>query len=132
MAFRTLITAAFAVFVSTIPASAQECVTVDAFVEEVKTLAPIIMIAKADAAVKIVDRLNKNRAEMGSEPVMGKTVLIGFVDEPDGSVSIGVAIFDTNGCGIKDTVVLLKIEQWAAFATSAGVTADDFVVLQGA
>jgi len=131
MAVRTLIAAAFAVFVSTISANAQECVTVDAFVEEVKTLAPIIMIAKADAAVKLVNRLNKNRVAIGSNPVPGKTVLIGFIDEPDGSVSIGVAIFDTNGCGIKDTVVLLKIEQWAAFATSAGVTADDFVVLQG-
>lgn len=113
-----------------IPAHSQECYTRDAFFEAVKHPDTVIMIAKPDAAKKIVAKLNENRVKNGMHPVDGRSMAIGILKDSAGNTKVGVAIFDANECVISETVILLPLEHWAAFALEAGVSAEDFAVLQ--
>lgn len=134
MAIRSLIGIATAIalvsFVNIPVASAQDCYKRDDFFEAVKDPETVIMVAKEEAAKKIVAKLNENRVNNGMHPVDGRSVAIGLLKDSAGNTKVGVAIFDANDCVISETVLVLPLEHWAAFALDAGVTADDFAVLQ--
>ena len=119
------------VFLSTsTPALAQECYTRDAFFEAVKHPDTVIMIAKESAAKKLVAKLNENRVKNGMHPVDGRSMAIGILKDSAGNTKVGVAIFDENDCVISETVLVMPLEHWAAFANEAGVSAEDFAKLQ--
>lgn len=120
-----------AVFLSiSTPALAQECYTRDAFFEAVKHPDTVIMIAKESAAKKLVAKLNENRVKNGMHPVDGRSMAIGILKDSAGNTKVGVAIFDANDCVISETVLVMPLEHWAAFANEAGVSAEDFATLQ--
>lgn len=112
------------------PARSQECVTLDNFVEAVKPGKPKILIANAAATEKIEAYLNANRATTGMDPVDLSIVVIGVMPSNSGEFAVGTAFFDHNGCILSDTVAVVTLDQWAAFAVSAGTSADDFSPLQ--
>jgi hypothetical protein len=121
----------FAVLVmSAVPAMAQECYKRDDFFEAVKHPDTVIMIANADATKKLVSKLNENRAKNGMHPIDGRSLAIGILKDRAGVTQVGVAIFDAQDCVIRETVILLPMEHWVAFANEAGVTAEDFAKLQ--
>jgi hypothetical protein len=121
----------FAVLVmSAVPAMAQECYKRDDFFEAVKHPDTVIMIANADATKKLVAKLNENRAKNGMHPIDGRSLAIGILKDRAGVTQVGVAIFDAQDCVIRETVILLPMEHWVAFANEAGVTAEDFAKLQ--
>ncbi len=121
----------FAVLVmSAVPAMAQECYKRDDFFEAVKHPDTVIMIANADATKKLVAKLNENRAKNGMHPIDGRSLAIGILKDKAGVTQVGVAIFDAQDCVIRETVILLPMEHWVAFANEAGVTAEDFAKLQ--
>lgn len=134
MALRSLIGIAIVIALLSLspimPAHSQECYTRDAFFEAVKHPNTVIMVAKPGAAKKIVTKINENRVKNGMHPVDGRILAIGILKDSAGNTKVGVAIFDANECVISETVILLPLEHWAAFALEAGVTADDFAVLQ--
>lgn len=111
-------------------AAAQQCYTRDAFFEAVKHPDTVIMIAKESAAKKIVAKLNENRVKNGMHPVDGRSMAIGILKDSAGNTRVGVAIFDENDCVISETVLVMPLEHWAAFANEAGVSAEDFARLQ--
>lgn len=119
-----------AVFLISTPALAQECYTRNDFFNAVKHPDTIIMLAKEAAAKKIVAKLNENRVKNGMHPVDGRSVAIGILKDSAGNPKVGVAIFDANECVISETVLVMPLEHWAAFALEAGVTAEDFAKLQ--
>lgn len=132
MAFRALIGIAIVIaLLSLTPVVySQECYNRDAFFEAVKHPDTVIMIAKEGAAKKIVAKLNENRVKNNMHPVDGHSLAIGILKDSAGNTKVGVAIFDANECVISETVLVMPLEHWAAFALEAGVTADDFAVLQ--
>lgn len=132
MALRSLIGIATVIALLSLSpiASSQECYNRDAFFEAVKHPDTVIMIAKQDAAKKIVAKLNENRVKNGMHPVDGRSLAIGILKDSKGETKVGVAIFDANECVISETVIVLPLEHWAAFALEAGVSAEDFVILQ--
>lgn len=119
----------FALIFST-GASAQQCYTREDFFNAVKHPDTIIMIAKESAAKKIIIKLNENRIKNGMHPVDGRSMAIGLLKDSAGNTKVGVAIFDANECVISETVLVMPLEHWAAFANEAGVSAEDFAVLQ--
>ena len=133
MAFRALIGIATVIALLSLSpiASAQECYNRDAFFEAVKHPDTVIMIAKQDAAKKIVAKLNENRVKNGMHPVDGRSLAIGILKDSKGETKVGVAVFDETECVISETVIVMPLEHWAAFALEAGVSAEDFAVLQG-
>ncbi len=118
----------FALAIST-PAQA-ECVLMDRFVDAMRPANPSFMIANKEAHRKAIKKLNENRVSNGSYPLEATTLMIAVVKMEDGSYTVAVAMFDKDGCAVKESVVILTIEQWAAFAVSAGISADDFIVFQ--
>lgn len=132
MALRALIGIAIVIaLLSLTPvAYSQECYNRDAFFEAVKHPDTVIMIAKESAAKKLVAKLNQNRVKNGMHSVDGRSVAIGLLKDSAGNTKVGVAIFDANECVISEAVLVMPLEHWAGFALEAGVTADDFVVLQ--
>lgn len=117
-------------FVGLNPAKAQECITLDRFVENVRPSKPKILIANASATQKITALLNANRMKSGLPPVDTSILVIGIFPLKTGDFGVGTAFFDKNGCVLPDTVVVITLDQWAAFAVSAGTDADDFSPLQ--
>jgi hypothetical protein len=115
---------------TSVPAIAQECYKRDAFFEAVKHPDTVIMIANADATKKLVAKLNENRAKNGMHPIDGRSLAIGILKDRAGVTKVGVAIFDAQDCVIRETVILLPMEHWVAFANEAGVSAEDFAKLQ--
>lgn len=134
MAFRALIGIAIVIALLSLspimPAHSQECYKRDDFFEAVKHPDTVIMIANAEATKKLVAKLNENRAKNGMHPVDGHSLAIGILKDKNGVTQVGVAIFDAQDCVIRETVILLPMEHWAGFAAEAGVSADDFAVLQ--
>jgi hypothetical protein len=134
MAIRSVIGIATAIaffsFLGTPVASAQECYTRDAFFKAVKDPDTVIMLSKAEATKKIVSKINENRVRNGLHPVDGRSLAIGILKDSQGATKVGVAIFDASDCVIPETVIVLPFEHWVAFAQEAGVSAEDFSILQ--
>lgn len=119
-----------ALFVAGLNPVKAECITLSNFVEMVKPGKPRIMIGNAAATDKIESYLNANRNVTGMDSVDLSMVVIGIMPTRTGDLGVGTAFFDQNGCILPDTVTVITLEQWAAFAVSAGVSADDFSPLQ--
>lgn len=105
------------------------CTTLDYFVSKIRAADPVVMLARADATKRIVEVVNKNRANVGREPIKASVFLLAAFIQPDGSVVLGVVLFDDDGCAIEETAVVLTQKQWNDFAGSVGLTEDDFAVL---
>ena len=131
MAFRALIASAFLLF-ATVPSFAQECYNLDRFSEAVKAVNASVLVSNANASKKVIAKVNENRMAAGKKPVDGKFIAISLVQKSPTEIDVIAAIFDQNGCVIQDTVAVMTLPQWASFANTAGVTADDFFLLQGA
>lgn len=131
MALRALIASAFILF-ATVPSYAQECYTLDRFSEAVKAANASVLVSNAKASKKIIAKVNENRIAAGRQPVDGKLIAISLVPKSKTEIDVIAAIFDPNGCVIQDTVAVMTLPQWVSFADTAGVTADDFFLLQGA
>lgn len=129
MAIWKVIAAGLFALLIAVPAQAQ-CITMDIFVETIRPANPALMIAKKEAQQKALGQLNRNRAASGHQPVNATLLLIGVIQNKDGTYHVAVAMFAGDGCAVEEALVILTIEQWAGFAVDAGITADDFVVLQ--
>lgn len=127
--WKVIVAGLFALLIAT-PSYADQCVSMDKFVETIRPANPAFMIAKREAQQKAIKKLNQNRAANGNPAVDAKLLLIGVIKLQDCTFHVAVAMFDENGCAVKETVVFLTLEQWADFAVSAGIEAEDFVVLQ--
>lgn len=123
-----LLTVAF--FIAGLNPVKAECITLNNFVEMVRPGKPKILIANAAATEKIEVLLNANRTTTGMMPVDLSIVVIGVFPLKDGQYGVGTAFFDKNGCVLPDTVTVITLDQWAAFAVSAGTEAEDFSPLQ--
>lgn len=123
-----LLTVAF--FIAGFNPAKAECITLNNFVEMVRPGKPKILIANAAATEKIEVLLNANRTTTGMMPVDLSIVVIGVFPLKNGQYGVGTAFFDKNGCVLPDTVTVITLDQWAAFAVSAGTQAEDFSPLQ--
>lgn len=123
-----LLTVAF--FIAGFSPAKAECITLNNFVEMVRPGKPKILIANAAATEKIEVLLNANRTTTGMMPVDLSIVVIGVFPLKNGQYGVGTAFFDKNGCVLPDTVTVITLDQWAAFAVSAGTEAEDFSPLQ--
>lgn len=119
-----------ALFVAGFSPVKAECITLSNFVEMVRPGKPKILIANAAATEKIEALLNANRTTTGMMPVDISVAVIGVFPLKTGEFGVGTAFFDKNGCVLPDTVTVITLDQWAAFAVAAGTEAEDFSPLQ--
>lgn len=131
MAVRSVILALAALLVFSAPARSQECVPVSEFADIVRETGAIVMLAKADAAQRAARVVNINRANAGKKPIDVGNFMVMILQDPDGTISVGVAMFDKHNCAIAETVVILTADQWLGFAQDAKLVKEDFAVLQG-
>jgi len=131
MAVRSVILALAALLVFSAPARSQECVPVSEFADIVRETGAIVMLAKAEAAQRAARVVNINRANAGKKPIDVGNFMVMLLQDPDGTISVGVAMFDKQNCAITETVVILTADQWLGFAQDAKLVKEDFAVLQG-
>ena len=131
MAVRSVILALAALLVFSAPARSQECVPVSEFADIVRETGAIVMLAKAEAAQRAARVVNINRANAGKKPIDVGNFMVMLLQDPDGTISVGVAMFDKQNCAIAETVVTLTADQWLGFAQDAKLVKEDFAVIQG-
>lgn len=127
MAIRSLVFSVLALALLSTPSLA--CMTLDQFVSKIRPADPIIMLSRSEATKRIIATVNKNRESVGAKPLDASVFLVAGFPQEDGSIIIGVVLFDANGCAIEETAVILSQKQWSDFAASAGLTEDDLAVL---
>ena len=88
---------------------------------------PPIIIRTADGVTlsKILVALNRPRAVAGLYSFEADKLIIGLIKNEKGEVYVGFALF-MNGCLLPGGVGTMSLPAWVAFATSAGVSIDDF------
>ncbi len=131
MAVRSVILALAALLFFSAPARPQECVPVSEFADIVRETGAIVMLAKAEAAQRAARVVNINRANAGKKPIDVGNFMVMLLQDPDGTISVGVAMFDKQNCAIAETVVILTADQWLGFAQDAKLVKEDFAVIQG-
>jgi len=131
MAVRSVILALAALLVFSAPARSQECVPVSEFADIVRETGAIVMLAKAEAAQRAARVVNINRANAGKKPIDVGNFMVMLLQDPDGTISVGVAMFDKQNCAIAETFVILTADQWLGFAQDAKLVKEDFAVIQG-
>lgn len=131
MAVRSVILALAALLAFSAPARSQECVPVSEFADIVRETGAIVMLAKAEAVQRAARVVNINRANAGKKPIDVGNFMVMLLQDPDGTISVGVAMFDKQNCAIAETVVILTADQWLGFAQDAKLVKEDFAVIQG-
>lgn len=134
MALRSLILTLSLLFgLQTLTAKADECLTVEKLAESIASEGTVLLGSRSHATPKLVAQFNKNRENSGNpERIEASLLVVGYVKEADGSISVGVAFVGADGCVINETATKLTPKMWIMFLVAAGVEPKDFVPITGA
>lgn len=134
MAFRSLILTLSLLFgLQTLTAQANECLTVEKLAEIIAPEGTALLGSLSHATPKLVEQFNKNRANAGNNNrIEASLLVVGYVKEADGSISVGVAFVGKDGCIIQETAGKIPPEKWILFLIAAGVKPEDFAPIRGA
>ncbi len=132
MAIKVIIAAVFAVVLQFSVAKANECITVESFVSAFASEGIYLRGSTAAATKKMATVFNENREARGQPKAYISIFLLGYVTTTAGEPGVLVAIADDKGCIVQRSIAVLTFQVFFDFVTRAGVTAKDFIPLDGA
>jgi len=113
-------------------AKADECIPVDEFSRALASEGVALRGSTAAATDKLEKFFNENRAAQGQPAREISIFLFGLVKVNSGEIGVLVSIADANGCIVPSATGILSVRYWVTYMTSAGVSVDDFIPLDGA
>lgn len=129
---KSILAAVLGLFLFCSVAKADECITVEKFATAMAEEGIALRGSTAAATKKLAILFNKNREARGQPAAKISIFLFGLVTANSGDQGALVAIADKSGCVVGRSITILSLRTWVEYTTLAGVSAKDFIPLDGA